>query len=55
MGFKEDVDRMTELIISCWDCNNEDDGLTFDERLEKKVKELKGQDKVLMNMIIEGV
>ena len=62
MGFKEDVDRMTELIVSCWDCNqpcNEDgeplDGLTFDERLAKKREEMKGQDKVLMNTILEGV
>ena len=61
MGFKEDVDRMTELIIECWDSNQEldengkpVDGLTFDERLNEKVKELKGQDKVLMNRIIEG-
>ncbi len=62
MGFKENVDRMTELIESCWDSNQEldsngkpIDGLTFDERLEKKLKELRGQDKVLMNEILREV
>ena len=47
MSFKEIVDDMTDLIVSCWDCNQEldqdgkpVDGLTFDERLEKRMKEV---------------
>ena len=27
---------MTDLIVSCWDENNPDDGKTFDERLNEK-------------------
>ena len=37
--FKCKCDKLTELIESCWDCNNPDDGLTFDERLENKLSE----------------
>ena len=50
MGFKESVDNMTDLIISCWDSNQECDengnpldGLTFDERLAQKMKEVKDE------------
>ena len=52
MGFKEDCNRMTDLIVSCWDENNPDDGLTFDERLAKKTEELEENDKELMNRIL---
>ena len=45
--FEKKVDDMTELIISCWDSNQplDDDGkpldkLTFDQRLNKKLKEI---------------
>lgn len=51
MSFKEKVDDMTDLIISCWDCNQECDengkpldGLTFDERLEKRMNEIEDED-----------
>lgn len=47
MSFKESVDKMTDLIESCWDSNQELDengkpldGLTFDERLAKKMEEV---------------
>ncbi|MBR3213193.1 MAG: hypothetical protein IKF79_01640 [Methanosphaera sp.] len=47
MSFKEKVDNMTDLIVSCWDSNQEldengnpVDGLTFDERLAKKMDEV---------------
>ena len=60
-NFKEKVDEMTDLIVSCWDSNQECDengkpldGLTFDERLAKKRQELRGQDKVLMNEIMNS-
>ena len=33
--FKQNIDKAVELIESCWDENNENDGLTFDERLDK--------------------
>jgi len=36
-SFKRNIDRAVELIESCWDENNENDGLTFDERLDKVI------------------
>lgn len=48
---KKLCDDATRLIESCWDCNQEldengkpVDGLTFDERLDKKRKELKDKE-----------
>lgn len=45
--FKKKVDDATDIIISCWDSNQElddngkpVDGLTFDERLQKRLNEL---------------
>lgn len=35
--FKRNIDKAVELIASCWDENNENDGLTFDERLDKVI------------------
>jgi len=35
--FKRNIDKAVELIESCWDENNDDDGLTFDERLDKVI------------------
>ena len=35
--FKRNIARAVELIESCWDENNENDGLTFDERLDKVI------------------
>ena len=46
------IENMTDLIVSCWDENNPDDGLTFDERLSGKVKGLTGTDKEVMNRVI---
>ena len=43
--FKQSCEDMTELIISCWDENNPNDGKTFDERLAAKTANLEGQDK----------
>ena len=47
MSFKQTVDDATDIIISCWDSNQPQDekgkpldGLTFDERLEKRLREL---------------
>jgi len=39
MNFKEKCNKATELIESCWDENNPVDGLSFDERLNKKLEE----------------
>lgn len=50
--FKESCTDMTELIVSCWDENNPDDGLTFDERLAQKIKGLTGTDKAVMQKVI---
>lgn len=52
--FKQSCEDMTELIISCWDENNPNDGKTFDERLAAKTANLEGQDKMLMNKILGG-
>ena len=37
--FKKNIEDMTALIESCWDENNPKDGLTFDERLQRKLAE----------------
>ena len=37
--FKRNIDKAVSLIESCWDENNPDDGLTFDERLDKVIEE----------------
>lgn len=37
--FKCKCDELTELIESCWDENNPDDGLTFDKRLQRRLNE----------------
>ena len=50
--FKRSCENMTELIVSCWDENNPDDGLTFDERLAQKTANLEGKDKDLLNKVI---
>ena len=54
-SFKQSCNNMTELIISCWDSNNPDDGKTFDERLAEKTANLEGEDKNLMNQIMGGI
>lgn len=35
--FKRKIENMTQLIESCWDENNPEDGLSFDERLQMKL------------------
>lgn len=42
--FKENVETAVELIESCWDENNPDDGLSFDERLDKVIDECSDED-----------
>ena len=37
--FKEKIDKSVDIIVSCWDENNPNDGLTFDERLERKIQD----------------
>ena len=54
-NFKQSCENMTELIISCWDENNPNDGLTFDERLAAKTANLEGENKMLMNKILGGI
>lgn len=57
-NFRKACDDATELIESCWDCNQEldengkpIDGLTFDERLDKKLAE--SDDLAVNNVIAE--
>lgn len=53
--FIESCVDMTELIESCWDENNPDDGLTFDERLAAKVANLEGMDLKVMKKVMVNV
>lgn len=38
--FKENVNKATDFIVSCWDENNPDDNKTFDERIQSGLKDL---------------
>lgn len=49
--FTKSCEKMTDLIISCWDENNPDDGKTFDERLAEKTTNLEGTDQQVFNKI----
>ena len=35
--FKRNINKAVEIIESCWDENNENDGLTFNERLDRVI------------------
>lgn len=50
--FRKSCNAMAELIESCWDENNPNDGLTFDERLAAKAADLTGQDKEVLDKIL---
>lgn len=50
--FMESCENMAKLIESCWDSNNPDDGLSFDERLAEKIANLDGIDLQVMKMVI---
>ena len=50
--FKRNIDRAVEIIESCWDENNPNDGLTFDERLNKVIEEC--EDKQLKDILINA-
>lgn len=41
--FKEKIIETVNIIESCFDENNPDDGLTFDERLAKKIENCKDE------------
>ena len=49
--FKHKVDIATDLIISCWDENNPNDGKSFDERLDKLIKDCPDENikRILLN------
>lgn len=53
--FKESCVDMTQLIISCWDENNPNDGRTFDERLHEKIKGLEGMDLQVIRKVMVNV
>lgn len=48
---KAACDKMTEIIESCWDENN-NDGLSFDERLHQKMESLSQEDKDLLDKVL---
>lgn len=50
--FKRNIDKAVSLIESCWDENNENDGLTFDERLDKVIEEC--EDPQLKSILINA-
>lgn len=49
---KQACAKMNEIIESCWDSNNPNDGLTFDERLHQKMEDLSDEDKDLLDWIL---
>lgn len=51
-SFRQSCEDMTSLIESCWDENNPDDGLNFDERLARKTANLEGMDRQVMNKVL---
>lgn len=51
-SFKQSCENITELIESCWDENNPNDGKTFDERLAEKTTDLQGKDKEVLDRIL---
>lgn len=51
-NIKKACDKMTEIIESCWDENNPDDGLSFDERLHQKLESLPDDDKKLVEEVL---
>lgn len=38
--FKEDVDKATKFIESCFDENNQQDGKSFDQRINERLNKL---------------
>ncbi|MBR1748241.1 MAG: hypothetical protein IJ743_00430 [Bacilli bacterium] len=52
-NLKEACDKMTEIIESCWDENNMDDELSFDERLHRKMDSLSLEEKKLMDEVLK--
>lgn len=51
-NIKKACDKMTEIIESCWDENNPDDGLSFDERLHQKLESLPDDEKKLLEEVL---
>lgn len=50
--FKENCDKATDFLESCWDENNPDDGLTFDERVQERLVNLDdGVKKIVLNCV----
>lgn len=49
---KEKIDKVTEFIVSCWDENNPNDGLTFDERIKMRIDDLPEEEKSILNMVM---
>jgi len=38
--FKKNIDEATDFIVSCWDENNPEDGLSFDDRIKARIDSL---------------
>ena len=51
--YKDRINKVTRFIESCWDCNNPDDGLTFDERIRVKMGNLNSDDRKIVNDALE--
>lgn len=41
---KKKIDQATQIIESCWDDNNPEDGKTFDERLTEAIKDCEDEE-----------
>ena len=51
-SMKQACAKMNELIESCWDQNNPNDGSSFEERLHQKMEDLSQEDKDLLDWIL---
>ncbi len=55
LEYLESCTNMAKLIESCYDSNNPDDGLSFDERLARKVANLEGMDLKAIQQVMVNV
>ena len=53
MSFKE-LDEALKFIESCWDENNPDDPISFDERIEKRIHTLNPKTQRIVRNAMEG-
>lgn len=50
--FKKACNEATDFIVSCWDENNPDDGLSFDERVQSRLNDLDPDVKRIVSLVV---